>query len=177
MENLLYGLFYERNGSQIYKICSPVNGQVLDQSVVRDKLISNGDLGQSFAVMPDDGYFVSPFNGTVTDISEFGEKISLKSDEGLEILIRVGEGADVLKGKGIFPKVKKGTYVLFKENIANISLDIFRLNGISPLSTVTLTNSDNYSQFTVFQGKCVAGVSEIMMFTSLKENGKNLLKT
>ncbi len=177
MENLLYGLFYEKDGHQLYKICAPVNGRVVDQTEISDEKISCGILGQSFAVIPSDGHFVAPFKGTVTDISPFGEKISLKSDDGLEILIQIGEGTESIKGKGISLKVKIGDSFEKKDTLANVNLDILRSNGVSLLSSVTLTNSDNYSQFTVFEGECLAGISEIMMFTRLEEKEKELLKT
>ncbi len=169
MENLLYGLFYEKNGRQLYKICSPVNGRVVDQSEVDDEIISCGVLGQSFAVLPSDGHFLSPFNGTVTEISPFGEKISLKSDDGLEILIRIGDGTGRLKRNGISTVVERGDRVIRNKTIANVDLELLRLGGVSTLSSVTLTNSDEYSQFTVFEGECLAGVSEIMMFTRSRQ--------
>ncbi len=175
MDNLLYGLFYEINGHQLFKICSPVNGRVVDQAESSDEIISCGVLGQSFAVIPSDGWFVAPFNGIVSDISPFGEKISLKSDDGLEILIRIGEGTGVLRGRGISLKVSRGERIFKKALLAKVDLDILSSFGVSTLSSVTLTNSDNYSQFTVFEGECCAGESEIMMFIRLGESEKDIL--
>ncbi len=165
MENFLYGLFTSEGNRNLYRICSPVNGRVVDQSEVKDEIIACGELGQSFAVYPYDGRFVSPFNGFITFISSGGEKISVKSDDGCEILIRIGEGAGVLKGNGISVKTEKGSRVKKGETLATVDLEALRSNDISVLSSVTLINSEKYSQFTVFEGECRAAVSEIMMFT------------
>ncbi len=167
MENFLYGLFSAENGRNLYRICSPVNGRALDQSEIKDEIISCGELGQSFAVYPYDGSFASPCNGFVTAISRGGEKISLKSDDGCELLIRIGEGTGILNGEGISLKVGKGDRVAKGDILAAVDLDTLRSNNISVLSSVTLTNSERFSQFTVFEGECRAAVSEIMMFTDL----------
>lgn len=96
----------------------PVSGEIINLDYVEDEVFSQRMMGDGFAIVPSDGNVFSPFDGTITSIFPTKHAISIKNNEGIEILIHFGLDTVNLKGEGFTSyvsnndKVKAGDLLL-----------------------------------------------------------------
>ena len=79
----------------------PVKGKIIPFKEVPDEVFSAGMMGNGFAILPEDGNFVSPVDGEVISVFPTKHAIGIKSNSGVEILIHVGIDTVNLKGEGL----------------------------------------------------------------------------
>ena len=140
------------------ELVSPLAGELLPLSEVKDEVFSKGYIGKGIAIEPTKGEVISPVNGTITTFFPTGHAIGITSDSGVEILIHVGMDTVNLEGKHFKPLVKKGDKVTVGQKLLNFDLEEIKKEGYSVITPVVITNSAQY--------KDVVTVSD---------NGKNLL--
>lgn len=93
--------------SKKIEIKSPINGQLIDITEVKDEAFSSKALGDGMAIIPDDGKVYSPFDGEVMTTVESNHAIGLSS-KGMELLIHIGMDTVKLGGKHFKAHVKEG---------------------------------------------------------------------
>ena len=127
-------------------VCAPVNGKVVELKDVNDKTFANEILGKGIAVLPEDGHVVSPVNGVVEMIFDTKHAISLKSNNGMEILIHIGLDTVKLEGKYFTGHVKAGQKVQVGTPMVDFDLEAVRKEGYDTVTPVIVTNSDDYKE-------------------------------
>jgi glucose-specific phosphotransferase system IIA component len=96
----------------------PLKGKIVPIAEVPDPVFSQKMMGDGFAILPENDVVRSPVDGKITNIFPTKHAVSLKSNEGREILIHVGLETVSLKGEGFTvlaedgSKVKKGDKLL-----------------------------------------------------------------
>lgn len=118
----------------------PVKGKIIPLKEVPDEVFSKGMMGDGFAILPEDGQFVSPVNGEVMSVFPTKHAIGIKSDSGVEILIHVGIDTVTLKGEGFTTHVKEGETIKKGDHLLTVDLSSVR-RGVPSLATpVIFTN-------------------------------------
>ncbi|MBR2460486.1 MAG: PTS glucose transporter subunit IIA [Clostridia bacterium] len=158
-------IFYTHNEKNSV-IFAPSCGNVLPIDDVPDAVFSSGALGEGFALIPEVGEVLSPCSGKITFVSDLLNNYYIKSDDGYELLIRIGIGSEKMLGDGIRPYVEKGQQVVIGTPLCGFDKALFHQNNVPPLVSVILLNSDEYSSITVFEGSCHAAKTEVMTFLS-----------
>lgn len=72
------------------ELAMPVDGKIVSLAEVPDEVFSTGMMGQGFAVEPTTDEIYAPVAGTITNIFPTKHAISLKTKEGIEILLHLG---------------------------------------------------------------------------------------
>lgn len=165
------GLFSVKKGEKLAEIIAPVNGTIIPESDIPDVAFASGMLGHGFGIIPSDGEFYSPVNGTVIDVTPTKHAYSIKSDEGAELLIHIGIDTVELKGDGFISEVARGDKIKVGTPLAHVELDKIRTKNLSPITAVIIINHDALSQITVFEGKCKA--KETTALSYVLTNGKS----
>lgn len=81
------------------ELTMPVDGKIVSLAEVPDEVFSTGMMGQGFAIEPSSDEIYAPVAGTITNIFPTKHAISLKTKEGLELLLHLGLDTVELAGK------------------------------------------------------------------------------
>lgn len=124
-------------------VYAPMNGEVVDLSVVPDETFALGILGQGVAILPSEGKLYSPVDGVVSSIFETRHAICLETNTGAEMLLHIGLETISLKGKYFKVKVQAGQWVEKGDLLIEFNLEEVQKN-FKMYTPVLLTNADDY---------------------------------
>ena len=138
-------------------IFSPVTGNSMDLSQVKDGVFSEGLMGPGAAILPEEGKVFAPFSGTVSMIFDTKHAISLISHTGIEILIHIGIDTVNLKGKYFQIHTSVGESVKKGQLLADFDLENIKNEGYSIVTPVVLVNSESHHVHLVKKGPIIKG--------------------
>ncbi len=145
-------------------LLSVANGRVIGLNKVPDQVFSQKILGEGFGVVPTEGHFFSPTDGTVTDVTDTLHAYCITTHDGLEILVHIGIDTVELKGQGFTPLVKKGDRLSAGDAIAHADLELLKKKGYSTVTVVVVTNTDKLREFKVLEAQSVRAGSPAMIY-------------
>ncbi len=125
---------------KIPKVISPLIGDIIPITEVKDSTFSEKILGDGVAIIPKDGKILSPVDGVLTSVAESKHAFSFTSNDGLEVLVHVGLETVSLSGKGFKVFKKAGDSVKAGEIIAEVDLSYLKNHNISPVTPVIVCN-------------------------------------
>lgn len=134
----------DKEETEEISVYAPMAGTVVPLNEVEDEAFSAGILGQGIAILPAEGKLYAPADGQIVSFFPTGHAIGMLSDEGAEILIHVGMDTVKLNGDGFTPKVTEGTHVKKGELLLEFDIDKIKAAGLSVITPVIITNTDNY---------------------------------
>lgn len=126
-------------------IYSPIDGQCLPLSEVKDSAFSSGAMGKGIAIVPNIGKIVAPVDGTICMLFETGHALGLRSDTGSEILIHIGIDTVELKGMHFTPKVSMHAHVTKGDLLLEFDLSAIKEKGYDVTTPIMITNANNYA--------------------------------
>lgn len=136
-------------------VCSPVSGEVIPLSEVKDDVFSQGILGNGVAVIPDENVVVSPVNGTIVSIFDTLHAVGLLSDSGEEVLIHIGLDTVKLNGQYFKALAKTGDHVSVGTPLIEVEFDKVKEAGYDIVTPVIISNTPVYRSVTGETGKHV----------------------
>lgn len=134
------------------RLTSPVEGELIPLSEVKDAVFASGAMGRGAAVRNPMGEVRAPFDGEITVFFETKHAIGLKSTDGVELLIHVGMDTVKLNGEHFEAhaaqgdKVKKGQLLLSFDPAAILEA------GYDTTTPVVVTNAAKFADITVELG-------------------------
>lgn len=129
----------------VLELLSPLKGEVIQLSDVKDEAFSSGMLGKGAAILPSEGALYAPSDGIVSALFPTGHAIGITADAGMEILIHVGMDTVQLDGKGFQPLVAAGDRVKQGQKILEFDKAFIEGAGYSLVTPVLITNHEEYS--------------------------------
>ncbi|ALA42589.1 hypothetical protein ABE82_14225 [Paenibacillus peoriae] len=109
---------------QPFEIVSLMTGTVVRLQDIKDETFAGEHMGKGIAIRPTNGRVVSPVNGIVQTIYRTKHAIGLISDDGVEILIHIGQDTVQLKGQHFNAFVKDGDRVQVSDVIVGTKNDM-----------------------------------------------------
>ncbi len=127
-------------------IVSPVTGKILPTFEIADTVFSQEMMGQTIAIIPDDGTIVSPVSGVLELVFPTKHAFGVKTNDGLGFLVHIGIDTVTLKGKGFKSFAKKGDRVHFGQKIIEVDLETLKAAGIDTTVMLIITekNRDDF---------------------------------
>lgn len=144
------------------KVYSPLKGKAIALTEVKDETFAAGVLGQGFAVVPETGKVVAPFNGKVTTLFETKHAVGVTSDSGIEVLIHVGLNTVALEGKYFTALVKEGDTVRRGQTLLTFDQKAIAEAGYDTTTPVIVTNADDYAAVDVLCKRKVSFGEEVL---------------
>lgn len=134
------------------RLTSPVAGELIPLSEVKDMVFSSGAMGRCAAVKDPQGKVVAPFDGEVTAFFETKHAIGLKSTDGVELLIHVGMDTVKLKGEHFTAQAAQGDKVKKGQVLLTFDPAAIREAGYDTTTPVVVTNAAEFADITVELG-------------------------
>jgi glucose-specific phosphotransferase system IIA component len=142
----------EKSGevTKTLEICSPVDGEVVSTAKVKDETFSQNMIGRGFAVIPSNGEYVAPIDGELTLVAETGHAFSIKSSDGIEILVHIGIDTVNLNSqrkpgeelKGFKIHAKTGDHVKLGAFIISADLKYIASQKLDTITPVVIINNE-----------------------------------
>lgn len=146
------------------KLLAVASGQAVELGAVPDEAFSSGMLGSGFAVVPSDGTIYSPIDGKIENITDTRHAYTIHSNDGLDVLVHIGVDTISMEGKGFISLVEPGDDVRAGDIIAKADLGLIKMRGLSAITPVLVTNSDELKDFSVKRGRVQGGKSTVMTY-------------
>lgn len=140
------------------ELVSPLDGELLPLSEVKDEVFSSGAMGEGVAIEPSQGVLHAPADGRVVMTSPTGHAIGMKTKDGAEILMHIGMDTVNLQGKGFETLVDKGDEVKAGDELVKFDIDEIHSAGYIVTTSIVVTNSKDYEKVSVVcQGEVKVG--------------------
>lgn len=140
------------------ELVSPLAGELLPLSEVKDEVFSSSAMGEGVAVEPSEGVLHAPADGKVVMTFPTGHAIGMKTSDGAEILMHIGMDTVNLQGHGFETLVAKGDEVKAGDELVKFDIDAIHAKGYVVTTPIVVTNSKDYEKITVVsQGKVKVG--------------------
>lgn len=123
---------------------SPLDGEVIPLSEVKDKAFASGAIGRGCAIIPSDGTIYSPVSGSVITVFATKHAIGIMGDDGEEVLIHLGINTVELNGANFDITVKEGDRVNAGDKIGTMDIDTIKAAGYDVTTPVIITNSNEF---------------------------------
>ncbi|NQD53220.1 PTS beta-glucoside transporter subunit IIBCA, partial [Bacillus altitudinis] len=123
---------------------SPVIGQMISLSEVKDDIFSSKVMGDGIAIVPSEGALYAPVDGEVTLLFETNHALGMKTDKGVEVLFHIGIDTVQLEGQYFYPKVQAGDRVQAGDLLIEFDVEKIMEAGYDPVTLAVITNTDQY---------------------------------
>lgn len=143
-------------------IGAPIEGEVVPISRVNDPTFSQEIVGKGVAIIPMAGRVTAPTNGRIEMVFDTKHAITMKTEEGAELLIHVGIDTVTLKGEGFEAFVEAGQEVKAGQKLLEFDIETIKKAGLDPISPVVVCNPFNYKKILQHTGRIVKMQNEIL---------------
>ncbi|MFA7943999.1 phosphoenolpyruvate--protein phosphotransferase [Pseudomonas brenneri] len=125
-------------------LSAPLSGPVLTLGNVPDDVFASGAMGDGIAIDPLNDCLHAPCAGVVIHVARTGHALTIRADNGAEVLLHVGIDTVELQGEGFALLVKEGTRVSNGQALVRFDLDRIARQCKSLLSLIILTNGEQF---------------------------------
>ena len=143
------------NPNNRYEIVSPMAGEVVELKEINDVTFAGEHMGKGIAIRPTSGRVVSPITGVVQTVYRTKHAIGLVTDDGVEMLIHIGQDTVQLKGQHFTAHVKDGDRVNAGDLIMEFDLQAIKDAGYEIVTPIIITNTSNYLDVVPTKSKTV----------------------
>jgi phosphoenolpyruvate-protein phosphotransferase len=119
-------------------LLAPLTGWSLPLEEVPDPVFAQGLAGQGYAIDPAESVLRSPCAGEVSQIHRCLHALTIRREDGLEVLMHVGIDTVQLQGQGFRPLVKVGDRVLAGQKLLEFDADLIALRCRSLITVIVV---------------------------------------
>jgi phosphocarrier protein len=132
------------NNNKELTLSAPLSGPVLTLAKVPDAVFASGAMGDGIAIDPLNDTLYAPCAGVVIHVARTGHALTVRADNGAEILLHLGLDTVELNGEGFSMLVKEGTRVSNGQALLRYDLDKVGRQCKSLVSLLILTNGEDF---------------------------------
>lgn len=133
-----------RSIMSVLHLVSPLSGRVVPLARSPDPAFARGALGNGVAIDPDKGELRAPCAGVIVAPHAAGHALTVRAENGVEILVHLGVDTVNMNGRGFNVHVREGTRVLAGDRLVDFDLAAVRAEALSPVSMMVVANGDAF---------------------------------
>jgi len=146
--------FLKKKKKQI--VVSPADGDIVELISVPDQVFSEKMAGDGIAIIPRSNTFVAPVSGVVSKIFSTNHAYSIKTKNGLEVLVHIGLDTVALKGEGFKRLVEEGDSVTIGKPIIYADLEFIKSQDKDTITPIVF----NHDKTLVFENQTIRTIRE-----------------
>src|SRR3954468_24540237 len=139
------------------EVKAPLSGQVWPLEHVPDPVFAQKMVGDGLSIDPTDAVLLPCCAGEIVSLHAAGHALTLRTAEGIEVLMHVGIDTVALKGEGFRPRVKRGDRVKTGAPLIEFDLDFLATHAKSVLTQIVVANSERVTSWERASGHVSAG--------------------
>ncbi len=128
---------------------SPLAGELVELSQVKDPAFSGGAMGKGAAVKNPKGRVVAPFDAEVTVLFDTKHALGLHSEDGADLLIHVGLDTVKLGGEHFTAHVEQGAKVKKGDLLLEFDEEAIKAAGYDTTTPIVVTNAADFDRIAV----------------------------
>jgi phosphocarrier protein len=132
------------NNNNAVTLSAPLGGPVLALGDVPDEVFASGAMGDGIAIDPLNDCLHAPCDGVIIHVARTAHALTIRADNGAEVLMHVGIDTVELNGEGFALLVKDGARVSNGQALIRFDLDRIARQCKSLVSLIILTNSERF---------------------------------
>lgn len=132
------------NNNNDLTLSAPLTGPVLTLGNVPDEVFASGAMGDGIAIDPLNDCLHAPCDGEVIHVARTGHALTIRAENGAEVLMHVGIDTVELNGEGFALLVKDGARVTKGQALVQFDLDRIARQCKSLVSLIILTNGERF---------------------------------
>jgi phosphocarrier protein FPr len=122
-------------------------------------------VGDGLSIDPTDAVLLAACDGEVISLHAAGHALTLRTPDGIEVLMHVGIDTVTLKGEGFTPRVKLGDKVRTGTPLIEFDLDFLATHAKSLLTQIVIANSERITSWERASGIVSAGKDVLFTVT------------
>jgi phosphocarrier protein FPr len=126
-------------------------------------------VGDGISIDPSDSLLLAGCHGEIVSVHAAGHALTLRTPEGLEVLMHVGIDTVALKGEGFRPRVKPGDKVGPGAPLMEFDLDFLATHAKSLLTQIVIPESERVTSWERSSGYVSAGRDVLLTVTFAPE--------
>ncbi len=146
-------------------LLSPVSGHIWPLERVPDPVFAQKLVGDGISIDPTDDVLLAACDGEVVALPATGHAVTLRTGDGVEVLMHIGIDTVALKGRGFHPRVKAGDRVRAGDPLIAFELDFLATHAKSLLTQIVIANSDRVVSWERASGCVSAGKDPLLTMT------------
>src|SRR5262249_48799515 len=123
-------------------LLAPLDGWCMPLSEVPDTVFAEGMIGDGVAIDPVSGSVIAPCDGEITTVPAGGHAVSIRSAQGVDVLVHVGIDSVHLSGRGFESLVRVGQRVRAGEELIRFDLDVVARGAKSLVTPIVVTPAE-----------------------------------
>lgn len=144
-----------------FEIASPVKGQVIPVSEVKDEVFASKGMGDGVGIIAAEGKVYAPFDGTVEAVFPTGHAVGMSAN-GVEVLIHIGINTVELDGKGYQAHVKQGDIVKKGDLLVSFDKELIEKAGYDSTVVFVITDMGDGRQLNIKSGCKMNALEKVM---------------
>lgn len=124
------------------QLIAPLTGVLVPIEQVPDPVFARKMVGEGISIDPLNNMLMAPIAGEVINIQPSAHAITIRSAQGLEVLMHIGLDTVKMQGEGFTPKVVVGQDVNVGDELIAFDMDMVAAQALSLLTQVVITNSE-----------------------------------
>ncbi|HKO49287.1 MAG TPA: glucose PTS transporter subunit IIA, partial [Polyangiaceae bacterium] len=147
------------------RIMSPLSGQIWPLERIPDPVFAQKMVGDGLSIDPTDAVLMAACDGEVIALHGASHAVTLRTPEGVELLMHVGIDTVGLKGEGFKPLVKIGDRVKVGQPLIEFDLDLVATRAKSLLTQIVIVNSERVKWLERASGQVTVGKDVLFTVT------------
>lgn len=139
-----------------FEIASPLEGDIIPLTEVKDEVFSSKVIGDGLALVPTTGVVKAPADCTVVSLFPTLHAIGLKLNNGAELLIHIGLNTVELNGKYFENYVNQGDSVKKGNPLISFDMDEIKKAGYDITTPVIVSNTGDFTNVITHENKHVS---------------------
>ncbi|MDU9038352.1 phosphoenolpyruvate--protein phosphotransferase [Pseudomonas corrugata] len=132
------------NNNKELTLSAPLSGPVLTLANVPDAVFASGAMGDGIAIDPLNDTLYAPCDGEVIHVARTSHAVTLRADNGAELLLHLGLDTVELRGDGFSMLVKEGARVSNGQPLLRYDVDKVARHCKSLVSLLIITNGEHF---------------------------------